>query len=75
MPHPNLAVKLLEKLLKGEVSTKQRENFAQSGPLAEILSSPALDRAGPGPEYGSRTNLNSRDHDFVQFGGARNDEE
>ena len=37
MPHRNLAVELLEKLLKGEVSTKRRKNVVQARSFAEML--------------------------------------
>ena len=33
MPHRNLAVELLEKLLKGEVSTRRRKNVVQARSL------------------------------------------
>ena len=37
MPHRNLAVELLEKLLKGEVSTRRRKNLVQARSFAEML--------------------------------------
>ena len=37
MPHRNLAVELLQKLLKGEVSTRRRKNVAQAKSFAEML--------------------------------------
>ena len=37
MPHRNLAVELLEKLLKGEVSTRRRKNVVQARSFAEML--------------------------------------
>ena len=37
MPHRNLAVELLQKLLKGEVSTRRRKNVVQARPFAEVL--------------------------------------
>ena len=37
MPHRNLAVELLEKLLKGEVSTRRRKNIVQARSFAEML--------------------------------------
>ena len=37
MPHRNLAVELLEKLLKGEVATKRRKNVVQARSFAEML--------------------------------------
>ena len=37
MPHRNLAVELLEKLLKGEVSTRRRKNMVQARSFAELL--------------------------------------
>ena len=37
MPHRNLAVELLQKLLKGEVSTRRRKNVVQAGSFAEML--------------------------------------
>ncbi|MDE2903677.1 MAG: type I restriction endonuclease subunit R [Chloroflexota bacterium] len=37
MPHRNLAVDLLEKLLKGEVATKRRKNVVQARSFAEML--------------------------------------
>ena len=37
MPHRNLAVELLEKLLKGEVATRRRKNVVQARSFAEML--------------------------------------
>ena len=37
MPHPNLAVELLQKLLNGEVSTRRRKNVVQARSFAEML--------------------------------------
>ena len=37
MPHRNLAVELLEKLLKGELSTKRKKNLVQARSFAEML--------------------------------------
>ena len=37
MPHRNLAVELLQKLLKGEVSTRRRKNEVQARSFAEML--------------------------------------
>jgi len=37
MPHRNLAMELLEKLLKGEVATKRRKNVVQARSFAEML--------------------------------------
>ena len=37
MPHRNLAVELLKKLLKGEVSTRRRKNVVQARSFAEML--------------------------------------
>ena len=37
MPHRNLAVELLQKLLAGEVSTRRRKNVAQARSFAELL--------------------------------------
>ena len=37
MPHRNLAVELLEKLLKGEVSTRRRKNVVQARSFAKML--------------------------------------
>ena len=37
MPHRNLAVELLQKLLKGEVSTKRRKNVVQARSFSEML--------------------------------------
>ena len=37
MPHRNLAVELLQKLLKGEVSTRRRKNVVQARSFAEML--------------------------------------
>ena len=37
MPHRNLAVELLEKLLKGEVSNRRRKNVVQARSFAEML--------------------------------------
>ena len=37
MPHRNLAVELLQKLLKGEVSTRRRKNVVQAKSFAEML--------------------------------------
>ncbi len=37
MPHRNLAVELLEKLLKGEVSIRRRKNVVQARSFAEML--------------------------------------
>ena len=37
MPHQNVAVELLEKLLKGEVSTRRRKNVVQARSFAEML--------------------------------------
>ena len=37
MPHRNLAVELLQKLLKGELSVRRRKNLVQSRSFAEML--------------------------------------
>ena len=37
MPHRNLAVELLQKLLKGEVATRRRNNVVQARSFAEML--------------------------------------
>ena len=37
MPHRNLAVELLQKLLNGEVSTRRRKNLVQARSFAEML--------------------------------------
>ena len=37
MPHRNLAVELLQKLLKGEVSNRRRKNVVQARSFAELL--------------------------------------
>jgi type I restriction enzyme R subunit len=37
MPHRNLAVELLQKLLKGELSTRRRKNVVQARSFAEML--------------------------------------
>ena len=37
MPHRNLAVALLQKLLKGEFSSKRRKNVVQARSFAEML--------------------------------------
>ena len=37
MPHRNLAVELLQKLLRGEVSTRRRKNVVQARSFAELL--------------------------------------
>ena len=37
MPHPNLAVELLQKLLRGEVATRRRKNVVQARSFAEML--------------------------------------
>ena len=37
MPHRNLAVELLQKLLQGEVSTRRRKNVVQARSFAEML--------------------------------------
>ena len=37
MPHRNLAVELLQKLLKGEVSTRRRKNVVQAKSFSEML--------------------------------------
>src|SRR4029079_4470331 len=37
MPQRNLAVELLQKLLKGELSTRRRENVVQARSFAEML--------------------------------------
>jgi len=37
MPHRNLAVELLEKLLKGELATRRRKNVVQARSFAEML--------------------------------------
>ena len=37
MPHRNLAVELLQKLLKGEVSSRRRKNLVQARSFAEML--------------------------------------
>ena len=37
MPHRNLAVELLQKLLKGEVSTRRRKNVVQARSFSEML--------------------------------------
>lgn len=38
LPHKNLAVDLLEKLLKGEIKTRRKKNVVQSRSFAEMLS-------------------------------------
>ena len=38
MPHKNLAVELLEKLLKGEIKTRRKKNVVQSRSFAEMLA-------------------------------------
>ena len=54
MPHRNLAVELLQKLLRGELSTKRRKNVVQSpllcgdaGAVSAALPEPG-DRDGAG---------------------------
>ena len=37
MPHRNLAVELLQKLLKGELSARRRKNLVQARSFAEML--------------------------------------
>ncbi len=37
MPHRNLAVELLQKLLRGEISTRRRKNVVQARSFAEML--------------------------------------
>ena len=37
MPHPNLAVELLQKLLKGELARRRRKNVVQARSFAEML--------------------------------------
>lgn len=37
LPHRNLAVELLQKLLKGEIATKRRKNVVQARSFAEML--------------------------------------
>ncbi|HEX7118397.1 MAG TPA: DUF3387 domain-containing protein, partial [Longimicrobiales bacterium] len=37
MPHRNLAVELLQKLLKGEIATRRRKNVVQARSFAEML--------------------------------------
>ncbi|MCH7687280.1 MAG: type I restriction endonuclease subunit R [Planctomycetes bacterium] len=37
LPHKNLAVELLEKLLKGEIKTRRKKNVVQSRSFAEML--------------------------------------
>jgi type I restriction enzyme R subunit len=37
MPHRNLAVELLQKLLKGEISTRRRKNVVQARSFTEML--------------------------------------
>ncbi|MDZ7317152.1 MAG: type I restriction endonuclease subunit R [candidate division KSB1 bacterium] len=37
MPHKNLAVELLQKLLKGEITTRRRKNLVQARSFAEML--------------------------------------
>ncbi len=37
MPHRNLAVELLQKLLKGEINTRRRKNVVQARSFAEML--------------------------------------
>ncbi|MDE0131695.1 MAG: type I restriction endonuclease subunit R [bacterium] len=37
MPHRNLAVELLQKLLKGEISTRHRKNMVQARSFSEML--------------------------------------
>ena len=69
MPHSKVAVKLPQKLLKGEVSTRRRKNVVQARPFAEILSSPTVDGAGPRSNSRSRTNCTTEVLDFVQLGG------
>ena len=38
LPHKNLAVELLEKLLKGEIKTRRKKNVVQSRSFAEMLA-------------------------------------
>ena len=42
MPHRNLAVELLQKLLKGEVSTRRRKNVVQARSFSEMLEQTLL---------------------------------
>jgi type I restriction enzyme R subunit len=37
MPQRNLAVELLQKLLKGEINVQCRKNLVQARPFAEVL--------------------------------------
>ena len=37
MPHRNLAVELLQRLLKGEIATRRRQNVVQARSFAELL--------------------------------------
>ena len=48
MPHRNLAVELLQKLLKGELSARQRKNLVQARSFAEMLEQSLAAVSEPG---------------------------
>ena len=69
MSHCDLMVKLLKKLLTDEVSTRRCKNVLHARPLGEILSSPTAEGVGLESDYRSKTTLNVKVLDLVQFGG------
>ena len=66
MPQRNLAVELLQKLLKGEVSTRRRKNVVQARSFAEMLEQTLT----PLPEPRSRGRAGDRGVDPTGPGTA-----
>ena len=66
MPQRNLAVELLQKLLRGEISTKRRKNVVQARSFAEMLEQ-TLRRY---PESGDRGGTGDRGTDRSRQGHA-----
>ena len=46
MPHRNLAIELLQKLLQGELATRRRKNVVQARSFSEMLEQ-SLRRSEP----------------------------
>ena len=53
MPHRNLAVELLQKLLRGEVSARRRKNVVQARSFSEMLEQNAPPLSEPGDRGGA----------------------
>ena len=58
MPHRNLAVELLQKLLNGEVSKRRRKNVVQARSFAEMLGADPADATRIGQSRRHRSSRN-----------------